>query len=282
MSGTEIRCFRRPYDWDSIDMVVHDAGGVIAEKFFTTGEVADLNGQIDGYLQMNPEVGLPDSGSSGYDRFLGHRTVRLHALIEKFPSAADWIGHPELFAWGERSLEPVATSVLLNAAELIQIGPGEPAQYLHRDTDSWPMAPLGEHPLMVNALVALDAFTIENGATRFVPGSWSWPRERRAQTSEMLRATMAPGDALLFRGDVVHGGGANGTEGPRRAVSISYCAGWLRPVENSILNVSKQRARALEPQVRQLLGFAAYDGSRDRGGLVGLYQNGDPGLWLEE
>ena len=38
---------------------------------------------------------------------------------------------------------------------------------------------------------------------------------------------------------------------------------------------------ALPARVRQLLGFSAYDGSRDRGGLVGLYENGDPAEWLD-
>jgi hypothetical protein len=33
--------------------------------------------------------------------------------------------------------------------------------------------------------------------------------------------------------------------------------------------------------VQALLGYAVYDGSRDKGGLVGLYENGDPAVVLE-
>ena len=47
--------------------------------------------------------------------------------------------------------------MLLNAAELIQIGAGEPGQYLLRDSDSWPLVPLGDQPIIVNALIALDS-----------------------------------------------------------------------------------------------------------------------------
>ena len=93
---------------------------------------------------------------------------------------------------------------------------------------------------------------------------------------------MEAGDALLFRGDVIHGGGANTTESHRRAVSVSYCAGWLRPVENSFLNVSRERAKILPTRVQKLLGYAAYDGKRDGGGLVGLYENGDPRALVRE
>ena len=281
MSTEDIRRFTRPYDWDTIDAVIHEEGGVVLGGLFSEEEVQRFNTEIDDYLATHDDAGLANSGSSDYDQFLGQRTVRLHGLVEKFENADDWIGHPDLFAWSERTLEPVATSVLLNAAELIQIGPGEPSQVLHRDTDSWPMAPLGEHPLMVNALVALDPFSIENGATRFAPGSWRWERDRRAAPEEILRATMEPGDGLIFRGDVIHGGGANATDRPRRAISLSYCVGWLRPVENSVFNVSKERARSLPQHMQQLLGFAVYDGSRDHGGLVGLYENGDPSAWLE-
>ena len=280
--GGELTRFSPPYAWEAIDSIVNESGGAVLEKLFSQADVDRLNGEIDGYLGAHDEAGLPGSGSSVYDDFLGHRTVRLHGLLEKFQAAQEWVGRSDLVDWAERTLDPVATSVQLNAAELIQIGPGEPDQHLHRDTDSWPMAPLGEHPLMVNALVALDAFTLQNGTTRVAAGSWRWADDRRARPGELSRSPMAAGDALIFRGDIVHGGGANTTDRPRRAVSISYCAGWLRPVENSLLNVSLRRAKKLPPRVQQLIGYAAYDGSRDRGGLVGLYENSDPAVLLED
>ncbi|MFT7652064.1 MAG: ectoine hydroxylase-related dioxygenase (phytanoyl-CoA dioxygenase family), partial [Candidatus Azotimanducaceae bacterium] len=198
----------------------------------------------------------------------------------KTATAASWIGKHELVDWATETVKPIATSVLLNAAELIQIGPGEPNQYVHRDTDSWPTAHLGETPLIVNALIALDKFTEENGATRLIPNSWSWNKDRRADPGDFIRAVMSPGDGLLFRGDILHGGGANMTDSPRRALSISYCAGWLRPVENSVFNLPLEKVRQLTPQLQELLGFTMYDGSDHKGGLLGLYENGDPSVLL--
>ena len=282
VTQAELCRLMRPYDWPSIDAIIQEEGGVILEGLFSSDEVAGFNRDVDAYLAAREEAGRPQSGSSAYDRFLGHRTVRLQGLIEKFDHAADWIGRRELVDWAERSVEPIATSVLLNAAELIQIGPGEPEQYLHRDSDSWPMAPLGTHPLLVNALVALDAFTLENGATRIAPGSWRWERDRKPTPDEILRAQLAIGDVLLFRGDIVHGGGANASDRPRRAISITYCAGWLRPVENSFLNISRERVKTLPKHVQGLLGYSSYDGTRDNGGLVGLFENGDPGVLLRD
>jgi ectoine hydroxylase-related dioxygenase (phytanoyl-CoA dioxygenase family) len=191
------------------------------------------------------------------------------------------IAHPDLVAWAERLIGSNAASILLNAGELIQIGPGEPAQYLHRDTDSWLSLPRTDAPVLVNAIVALDPFTLVNGATYIAPGSWRWENGRQPQSDEFARAVMNAGDAVLFRGDLIHGGGENASDAPRRAISISYCAGWLRPVENSFLNISKETARTLEPRLQALLGYAPHDAVAKRGGMTGLFENGDPAKALE-
>lgn len=269
-----------PFDWPKIHEDILHNGGVIAKGLFSEQEVSRFNGEVDGYLKAEPEAGTPHSGSDQYNRFLGGKTIRLQGLIEKTATAASWIGKHELVDWATETVKPIATSVLLNAAELIQIGPGEPNQYVHRDTDSWPTAHLGETPLIVNALIALDKFTEENGATRLIPNSWSWNKDRRADPGDFIRAVMSPGDGLLFRGDILHGGGANMTDSPRRALSISYCAGWLRPVENSVFNLPLEKVRQMTPQLQQLLGFTMYDGSDHKGGLLGLYENGDPSVLL--
>jgi len=91
---------------------------------------------------------------------------------------------------------------------------------------------------------------------------------------------MAAGDAVLFRGDIIHGGGENRSDARRRALSISYCAGWLRPVENSFLTVPRDVAAAASPAIQALLGYKAHNATYKSGGLVGLYENGDPALAL--
>ncbi len=280
-SSDQIPRYARPYDWERINEDIHTIGGVILEQFYASDRVAQLNKEIDAYVEQNKDAGKPHSGSAPYNLFLGSKTLRLQGLTEKSAEVVSWIGDPELVHWAEKTLQPLATSVLLNAAELIQIGPDEPRQYLHRDSDSWPTAQLAEHPFIVNALIALDEFTLENGATWVAPGSWAWDRDRRAEPHEFVRAVMSSGDGLLFRGDILHSGGANQTDQPRRAISISYCAGWLRPVENSLFNIPRAHARALPPHVQKLLGYHSYDGSAHNGGLLGLYENGDPSVLLE-
>ena len=273
--------YTKPFDWGRIQADIHSIGGVIVDQLYDAEQVSRLNQDMDTYIKQNLQAGKPHSGSPQYDRFLGAQTIRLQGLINKSEEAARWIGDPALVRWANESLAPLATSILLNAAELIQIGPGEPAQYLHRDSDSWPTAAIQEDPFVVNSLVALDEFTLENGATWVVPGSWAWPRDRRAEENEYVRAEMSPGDSLLFRGDILHRGGANLTDKPRRGISITYCAGWLRPVENSVFNIPIEKVRSLPQQMQELLGFHAYDGSAHNGGMLGLYENGNPDVLLQ-
>ena len=271
--------FSRPYPWAGIDAACLKPGGAILRGLFSAATISALSDDIDRYLQQHTGAALPHTGSAAYDQFLGLRTLRLHGLLEKFPGAAGLIDHDDLVAWAGRLLAPRAGSILLNAGEYIQINPGESRQAIHRDTDSWPIALDGE-PLAVNAIIALDDFTADNGATAIAPDSWHWPPDRRATGAEFTRALMQRGDAVLFRGDLLHGGGDNRSAAPRRAVSLSYCAGWLRPVENSFLNLSPATVAGLRPRLQELLGYHAHDGRKHNAGYVGLYENGDPRDYL--
>jgi len=278
----ELPHFTRPYDWGAIDHAVQKLGGAIVEGLLDESELAKLDNDIDEYIANGAVSGDASSGNDSYDVFLGNKTIRLHGLAEKTPAAAELIAREELVSWAERAIKPLASSILLNAGELIQIQADEPAQILHRDTDSWPELPIAEAPALVNAIVALDNFTLQNGATYIAAGSWEWEKSRSPKKHELARAVMNRGDAALFRGDLVHGGGENDSEARRRAVSISYCAGWLRPVENSLLNLSKETIAGLSPKMQELIGFAPHDATSKRGGMVGLYENGDPRKALDK
>lgn len=279
-ASVQLARFSPPLDWDPVDTAVISDGAALIEGLIEAPMVDRLNAELDAWLSTHPGAGLPDTGSRLYDDFLGRRTLRLHGLSTKLASGLDLIGHPAIVAWAERMLSPSAASILLNAGELIQIGPDEPAQFPHRDSDSWPL-PVAEHPLVVNAIVALTPFTEDNGSTALALGSHRWTPGRYPTPSEITQTNMRPGDVLLFRADIIHHGGANTTNRARRGVSVSYCCGWLRPVENSILNVPPKVASRLEAKMQDLLGYATHDATATAGGILGLYESGDPHEALE-
>ncbi len=77
-----------PFDWTAIDATVTADGGAIVKGLLDHDNVVALNDEIDGCLAADGEVGRSQTGSDGYDLFLGHRTIRLHGLAEKLPSGA--------------------------------------------------------------------------------------------------------------------------------------------------------------------------------------------------
>jgi ectoine hydroxylase-related dioxygenase (phytanoyl-CoA dioxygenase family) len=174
----------------------------------------------------------------------------------------------------KRFLEDVDTDYWMNTAQFIGIGPGEPAQALHRDNDLWQRVVDWARPAMpelsFNTLFPLQDMTEEMGATRMIPGSHLWDdRERKPRPDQTVGAAMATGSAVFYSGYTFHGGGANRTEQIwRYAVQMSFTAGWLTPEEAHPLAVTRERALALPRQAQRLLGWRSYlpggDGGYDR------------------
>lgn len=64
--------------------------------------------------------------------------------------------------------------------------------------------------------------------------------------------------------------------GIRRGLSVSYCVGWLRPVENHYLNLSIDQVKALPKRAQQILVWNVYDGTTRGNGVLGYYEMGNP------
>lgn len=223
---------------------------------------------------------------AGIDRWLGeHRhgipgltyaaySVCVHSVVNKIPAVTEVIIQPDLLGWARRMLAPLSKQILLTAAEYRERQPGEAArpevQGLHRGTDAWPHVSHGPDPVSVYAIIALGSFTPDNGATWFAMGSHRLPLGRPPGSPSLAQAIMAPGDAVVFRSDVLHGVGPNMTaDQPLRTLSIGYQVDWLRPVENGTLAVPPAMASALPEEARALLGYGTQV-------TLGRYEGGDP------
>jgi ectoine hydroxylase-related dioxygenase (phytanoyl-CoA dioxygenase family) len=95
-------------------------------------------------------------------------------------------------------------------------------QPLHADSG----AVADEGYFVANSVWLLDDFTPENGATRFVPGSHRWrrlpePDFYRAHPDERFVLGKA-GDVVVMNAHMWHGGTANRTGAPRRAMHAYY------------------------------------------------------------
>ncbi|MBK9168152.1 MAG: phytanoyl-CoA dioxygenase family protein [Bryobacterales bacterium] len=75
---------------------------------------------------------------------------------------------------------------------------------------------------VANAVWLLDDFTAENGTLRAVPGSHRWRRLPEGPHPNEQLITGQAGDVIVMNAHVWHGGTANATSHPRRALHAFY------------------------------------------------------------
>ncbi len=254
----------------------HEDGGVIVEGIFSTDTIGTMRDAVLA-AAASAEPGTTDQGLGAAGRvFDGASTIRFSSLGKLSPAFFELLDNPRYAEIADAVLLPNCGSYWVNTAQAMFIGPGEPAQMLHRDCDNWSQYVSGLWPncpeVTISAMIALDEFTEELGATRVTPGSHRWEDYTdRGSAEQATAAEMQPGDALIYSGKVVHGGGANQTEDRwRRAMHLSFVAGWLVPEESSPLDYSDEDLRDRSPRVQRLLGHRSYDPRPHFGG----------GLWL--
>jgi ectoine hydroxylase-related dioxygenase (phytanoyl-CoA dioxygenase family) len=201
-------------------------GWLVLERLVPPADVAAIRAELAPLLEAAPW---------GANSFVGRRTKRVFGLPAKARALDGVVTHPAILGEVEGVL---GRGALLSTAVAVEIHPGETAQTPHDDGGAWPVP----GPVLVNAIVALDDFTPDNGAT-VIGGE---------------PVLMPAGSVLLYRGDVEHGGGANVTDRPRLAVILGYLVPWLRQQENFTLTCPPGVARTLPPELQRLLGYALF------------------------
>jgi ectoine hydroxylase-related dioxygenase (phytanoyl-CoA dioxygenase family) len=196
---------------------------------------------------------------SGRNDFEGYQTERVYTLVARgrafFRIALD----PRVLALCARYLLP---NFLLTASQAIQIRPGETPQPFHFD-DQFYVLPRPRPMVSLSTIVAVDAFTAENGGTEVVPGSHRWSDAELSGLEDRCAALARPvempaGAGVVFAGTLVHRGGANRSAAPRLAFSNQYCQPWARQQENFTLSIPAAVARQMPPRLQELLGFSIH------------------------
>jgi len=189
--------------------------------------------------------------------FEGTRTLRIYNLLALDRVFEAVPVHDHVLPIVERVLD---RGCLVSSLSSIAIGPGESAQPIHADDQVIPL-PKPHVPIICNTMWALTDFTVDNGATRVIPGSHTRDRSPELGTAyESIAAEMRRGSVLVFDGSIWHGGGANSTDQRRVGLAMNYCAGFLRQQENQQLGIPLAVARGFSPRLRKLAGFGIYRG----------------------
>ena len=246
---------------DDVVAILERDGGVIIENFLAADVLEEIKSDLVPHL---------DAKSGGNNEFSGFQTRRMSALFAYSRRMADIATHPLYLPAAERIVnQPVrywtgeyrhemSPGLRIGVTQIIQIGPGQPAQILHRD--DW--AFLWRHPTngreaRLQIMIAMSEFSAANGGTLVIPGSHRWDDERIPRPEEAISTEMKPGSALLFVGSLYHGGGANRTTDQyRTGFGMGLDAGNIRQEENMYLSMPREVVASYPEQIQRLLGWS--------------------------
>ena len=231
-------------------------GFTVIEDFLPPDAIARVRAGLAPYLSTH----------SGRNNFEGLRTERVYTLVGRGRVFEDIAEDARALALLDRLLAP---GYLLTASQAICIRPGETPQPIHYDDSFYPI-PRPRPSISFSTIVAVDAFTVDNGGTEVIPGSHRWSdaqiagaydgRDADAPMPPSLERSLVPmvvpaGACIFFHGTLMHRGGANRSAAPRLAFSNQYCEPWARTQENFYLGIPGALVRAMSPRLQTLLGY---------------------------
>ncbi|WP_341313904.1 phytanoyl-CoA dioxygenase family protein [Paraburkholderia sp. IMGN_8] len=112
---------------------------------------------------------------------------------------------------------------------------------------------------MLNALVMLDDFTLDNGATHILSHSQNIAKQPDDETfyAQASRATGERGSVLLFDSRMWHATGRNATNAPRRALTLTFTSPFFKPQLDYARLFGYGSLDRCNAWMRQVLGFNA-------------------------
>ncbi len=206
--------------------------------------------QVEALRQRQAELLAVEGENAGKEVHQEVGTDRLSDLINKDPIYHVVLTTPRILAGIAHVLHNDLKLSSLNSRSAL---PGQGLQGLHAD---WGRMETKGGYEVCNSIWLLDDFTLENGATRVVPGTHAtgkmpsdeMPDPRAPHPDEQVLLGKA-GDVVIFNAHTWHGGTLNQTDQPRRALHGYFCRRHHKP--------QLDQKRYLRPETSAQLSEAA-------------------------
>ena len=147
------------------------------------------------------------------------------------------------------------SNCILNSLSALNNLPNQPnfSAIVHRDLRFYS----GDFPVMLNCLVMVDDFSVENGGTYLLPKSHL---EERKPTNEeffanAIQAVGKAGDILVFNANVWHASAPNKTQTGRKAIPFTISRSFMKQLLDYPRAIGYERMESFTEEMQQLLGY---------------------------
>jgi hypothetical protein len=113
------------------------------------------------------------------------------------------------------------------------------------------------NPFMLNMLIMLDDFTLENGATHLLEGSHKLESKPTQEifNEQAARAIGGKGDILFFDSNLWHAAGVNKSLNKRRAITITFTKPFMKQQLDYCKAIGYELVVNMSEELKQILGF---------------------------
>jgi ectoine hydroxylase-related dioxygenase (phytanoyl-CoA dioxygenase family) len=158
---------------------------------------------------------------------------------------------------------------ILNSFSALNNIPNKPnfSSSVHRDLRFYS----GDFPVMVNCLIMIDDFTLENGGTYLLPYSHldgKKPSDKKF-FSNCVQAIGKAGDILIFNSNLWHASAPNTTDKGRKAIPFTLSKSFMKQLLDYPRAIGYDKINDFSYGMQQLLGYH----SRVPASLEEWYQN---------
>ena len=201
-----------------------------------------------------------EGSDAGIENYNEEHTRRLANLANKGALFCALMSQPLIIHAVSHVIGTDIRVVMLNARDALPTPMVDQPYVYHIDAPSNKSTKSGRF-VECTVIWMIDSFTIQNGATRIIPGSHKWqetPHESLdsayCQMPNEVPIIGAAGDVLVMNGHCWHAGGRNNTSQPRRALLGHYLRA-DQPLAPKIQLLTDANRARLKPQEAKPLDY---------------------------